>query len=179
MSVSKQLAAAARHLLSLAVLLILSACGGPTSPDGGSAQSVVNNMTPDIKVNGVTLQPGSTTNVTVGTMVGFLVNYTNNSGQTLHTAVAAVRDDGVERIEQCGATGSGGDGGGFGAGKTIFSNDPVYTPGHTVRLMLFAALGPGPTGPGQCLLLLGSFPDAQLNHAAVQAERLLATFAVQ
>ena len=80
------------RLLSLAMFLILSACGGPASPDGGSsAQSLVNNMTPDIQVNGVTVQPGSTTNVTVGTKIYHQVNFRNNSGQTLHTAFVAVR----------------------------------------------------------------------------------------
>ena len=168
------------RVLSLAVVLILSACGGPASPDGGnSAESVVNSMTPDIKINGVTVQPGSTTNVTVGTTVAIQVNHTNQSGQILHTAVAFVRDDGVESLEQCGASGSGGQGGGSGFSRTISANDPVFTPGRTVRAMLFVALGPGPTGPGQCLLgFLQSFPF-QVNHAAVQAERLLATFAVQ
>ena len=68
-------------------------------------------MTPDIKIDGVTAQSGSTINVTVGTKIDYQVNYTNNSGQTLHTAVVFVRDDGVERLHQCGATGSGGDGG--------------------------------------------------------------------
>jgi hypothetical protein len=167
-----------RRILPLAVILMMSACGGPTSPDGGgSAQSLVNNATPDIKVNGITIQPGSTTNVTVGTTVACQVNYTNNSGQTQHTAVVAVRDDGVERLETCGASGSGGGGGAFGYGKSIFTSDPVYTPGHTTRLLLLAALGPSPTGAGQCLL--GSVLSGQVNHAAVQAERLLAAFAVQ
>lgn len=167
-----------RRLLPLAGILVLSACGGgPTSPNGGgSAQSLVNNMTPDIKINGVTVQTGTPINVTAGTQVGFQVNYSNNSGQTLHTAVAFVRDDGAERVQQCGASGSGGGGGGFGSSVTIFTPDPVFTPGHTVRVMLFAALGEGPTGPGQCLL--GSILGA-VNHAAVQAERVLATLTVQ
>jgi len=43
--------------------------------------------------------------------------------------------------------------------------------------LLFAALGSGPAGPGQCLLRLVS--TSQVNHAEVQAERVLATFAVQ
>ena len=168
-----------RNLPFLTVLLVLSACGGgPTGPDGGSAQGVVNNVTLDLKVNNVAVQPGSTISLNVGTLVGIQYNFNNNSGQTLHTAVAAVRDDGVERVEQCGAAGSGGEGGGFGFSKTVFANDPVYTPGHTVRMMLFAALGEGPTGPGQCLLLLGSFPGP-VNRAAVQAERVLMTFTVQ
>jgi hypothetical protein len=138
----------------------------------------VNNATLDLKVNNVAVQPGSTTTVAVGSLVGVQYNFTNNSGQTLHTAVAAVRDDGVERVEQCGAAGSGGGEGGFGFSKTIFANDPVYTPGRTVRMVLFAALGDGPTGPGQCLLLLGSFPGP-VNRAAAQAERVLMTFTVQ
>ena len=166
-----------RHLLPLPVLLVLSACGGgPTSPDGGSVQGIVNSATPTITVNGVTVQPGSTANVAVGSSVENRVDHTNNSGQTLHTAVASVRDDGVEHLENCGASGSGGQGGGVGSSRTIFTGDPVYTPGHTVRLMLYAALGAGPTGPGQCLL--GSFTTGQVNHAAVQAERVLVTFVV-
>ena len=169
-----------RLLLPLAAILVMSACGGgPTSPDGGTAQGVVNAMTPEIKINGTVVQAGSPINVTVGTMVGFQVNFTNRSGQTLHTAVAYVRDDGVERLTQCGGSGSGGDGGAFGSSTTIFTNDPVFTPGRTVRIMLFAALSPGsgPTGPGQCLL--GSVLTGQVNHAEVQAERVLATLAVQ
>jgi hypothetical protein len=166
-----------RHLRPLAALLVLSACGGLTSPGGGSSiQSVLNSMTPDIKVNGVAVQPGTTTDVAVGTTVAYQINFTNNSGQVLHTALLLVRDDGVERLIQCGASGSGGSGGGFGTGSTIFANDPVYTPGHTVRVMLLGALGPGPTGPGQCLL---QSSPGQANHAAVQAERLLATLAVR
>lgn len=143
-----------RRLPSLAVLLVLSACGGPTSPDGGGSaiQSLLNSATPDIKINGVTVQPGSTTDVAIGNTVGYQINYTNRSGQVLHTAVAYVRDDGAERVAQCGATGSGGDGGGFGSSTSIFRNDSVFTPGHTVRMLLFGALGAGPTGPGQCLL---------------------------
>jgi hypothetical protein len=167
-----------RHLLSLAMLLVLSACGSPASPDGGGSaiQSLVNSATPDIKVNGVTVQPGSTTNATVGSTVAYQINYTNSSGQVLHTGVAFVRDDGVERLATCGATGSGGGGGGFGSSTTIFMNDPIFTRGHTARVMLLGALGPGPTGPGQCLL---QSSPGQVNHAAVQAERLLVTLAVQ
>jgi len=167
-----------RELAVAAVVLFLTACsGGPSSPDGGgSAQAVVNSATPDIKVNGISVQPGSTTNVTAGAEVGYQVNYTNNSGQTLHTALAAVRDDGVDRVEQCGASGSGGGGGGFGSSRTISANDSFYTRGRTVRLVLFAALGPTPTVPGQCLLGALGGP---VNRAAVQAERLLATLVVQ
>ena len=135
-------------------------------------------MTPEIKINGVVVQTGSTVNVTVGTKVDYVVNFTNNTGQTAHTAVAAVRDDGAERLETCGASGSGGGGGGFGSGASIFANDPVYTRGHTVRLMLLGALGPntGPTGPGQCLL--GAI-NGTLTRANVQAERLLVALVVQ
>ncbi len=166
-----------RERAVVAMVLFLTACsGGPSSPDGGgSAQSDVNSAASDIKVNGIAVAPGSTTNVTVGTAVGYQVNYTNNSGQTLHTALAAVRDDGVDRVEQCGASGSGGGGGGFGSSKTIFANDSFYTPGRTVRWVLFGALGPAPTGSA---CLLGSI-GGPVNRAAVQAERLLATLAIQ
>jgi hypothetical protein len=167
-----------RCVSSLAVILVLSACGGgPTSPDGGSSiQSLLNSATPEIKVSGVTVQPGSTTNIAIGATVDYRVNYSNNSGQTLHTALVIVRDDGAERVITCGATGSGGSGGAFGVSGTVFANDGVYTPGHTVRVLLLGALGSGPTGPGQCLL---QSTQGQANRAAVQAERLLITFAVQ
>lgn len=162
----------------LAVLAILSACGGPTSPGGGGSaiQSILNSAAPDIKVNGVTVQPGSSTNVTVGTTIAYQVNFTNSSGQVLHTGVAFARDDGVERLEMCGASGSGGGGGAFGSSTTVFTNDPIFTPGRTVRMLLLGALGSGSTGSGQCLLR--SSPG-QVNRAAVQAERLLVTLAVQ
>ena len=131
-----------RHLLYLAVLLVLSACGSPTSP--GSIQSHLDMTSPDLKVNGVTIQPGSTTNVSVGSTIAFRVDYTNNSGQSLHIAFLLVRDDGVERLLNCGVTGSGGGGGGFGVGTTIFAEDR----GHTVRVLMLGAYGPNSSGPG-------------------------------
>ena len=162
-----------RHLLYLAVLFVLSACGSPTSP--GSIQSHLDIATPDLKVNGVTIQPGSTTNVSVGSRVDFRVDYTNNSGQFLHTAILLVRDDGVERLLNCGVAGSGGQGGGNGAGTTISAGDR----GHTVRVLLLGAYGPGPQGPPPPCLLLSSSGSFQVNHANVQAQRLLVTLAVQ
>ena len=153
------------------MLLFLSACKGPTSP--GSIQSHVDTMTPDLKVNGVIVQPGSTTNVSVGSRIDFRVDYTNKSGQFLHTAIVVVRDDGVERLLNCGVSGSGGGGGGFGSGTTITADDR----GHTLKVMLFGAYGPGSQGPPpQCLL---QSPGSQVNHANVQAQRLLVTFTVQ
>jgi hypothetical protein len=68
-----------RHLLYLAVLLVLSACDSPTSP--GSIQSHLEITTPNLKVNGVTIQPESTTNTGVGASIDLRVDYTNNSGQ--------------------------------------------------------------------------------------------------
>ena len=156
-----------RHLLYLAVLLVLSACSSPTSPS--SIQSHLDMTTPDLKVNGVTIQPGSTTNVSVGSRVDIRVDYANNSGQFLHTGILFVRDDGVERLLNCSVAGSGGQGGGSGVGTTIFADDR----GHTVRVLLLGAYGPGSS---QCLLQSGSF---QVNHANVQAQRLLVTLAVQ
>jgi hypothetical protein len=129
--------------------------------------------TPDLTVNGVTIQPGSTTNVSVGARVDFRVNYTNHSGQSLHTAIVLVRDDEVERLLNCSVAGSGGQGGGSGVGTTIFPDDR----GHTVRVLLLGAYGPGSQGPPPpCLLQTGSF---QVNHANVQAQRLLVTLVVQ
>lgn len=159
-----------RYLRYLAVFLVLSACRSPTSP--GSIQSNLDMARPDLKVNGVTIQPGSTTTVNVGSSIDFRVDYTNRSGQFLHTAILLVRDDGVERLVSCGASGSGGQGGGFGGGTTVFADDR----GRTVRVWLLAAYSPNSTGLGQCLLgVLGG----RANRAAVQAERLLATLAVQ
>jgi hypothetical protein len=170
-----------RRVRAAAVVVLLLQCGcggGPTSPGGGSgAQAVLNSASPELTVNGVTVAPNVTTNVTVGSTVAFQVNYTNNSGQTLHTGISVLRDDGVERLVNCGASGSGGGGGGFGSGWTIFANDPFYTPGRSMRVLLLAALGSGPTAPGECLL--GSIASGQVNRAAVQAERLLATLAIQ
>jgi hypothetical protein len=159
-----------RPLLYLALLLVLSACGSPTAP--GSIQAHLDTTTPDLKVNGVTIPPGSTTTVSVGSTVDFRVDHTNKSGQFLHTAIVMIREDGVERVLLCGVSGSGGGGGGHGAGTTIF---PEYR-GHTVRVMLFGAYGPGAQGPPPaCLLQSGS----QVNHANVQAQRLLMTLVVQ
>jgi hypothetical protein len=160
-----------RHLLYLAVLLVVSACGSPASP--GSIQSHVDMMTPNLKVNGVTIQPGSTTNVSVGSRVDFRVDHTNNSGHFLHTAIILVRDDGVERLLNCSVSGSGGQGGGSEVGITVNADDR----GHTLKVLLLGAYGPGSQGPPpQCLLQTPSF---QVNHANVQAERLLVTIAVQ
>jgi hypothetical protein len=154
----------------LAVFLVLSACGSPSSPDGGGIQAHLDRATPDLKVNGATIQPGSTANIAVGSRADFRIDFTNRSGQNLHLAVVFVRDDGIERLLLCSVSGSGGEGGGSGAGTTIFPEDR----GHTVRVMLLGAYGPS----SQCLLQssTGSF---QVNHANVQAQRLLATFAVQ
>jgi hypothetical protein len=44
-----------RYLLYLALLVVLSACRSLTSP--GSIQSHLDMTTPDLKVNGVTIQP--------------------------------------------------------------------------------------------------------------------------
>jgi hypothetical protein len=166
------------RLLSLTVLLGLCACGSPTSPDGGNSgvQSLLDRATPDSKDNGVAVQPGSTANAAVGAVVSYQVNYTNNSGRILHYGILLVRDDGVERLEVCGATGSGGGGGGFGSSATIFSSDPIYTRGRTVRVLLLGALGPDVTGPGPCYL---QSSPGQRNRANVQAERLLVVIAVQ
>jgi hypothetical protein len=160
-----------RHLLYLAVLLVLSACDSPTSP--GSIQSHLEITTPNLKVNGVTIQPESTTNTGVGASIDLRVDYTNNSGQSLHIAFLLVRDDGVEHLLSCGVTGSGGQGGGFGVGTTIFAEDR----GHTVRVLLLGAYGPNSSGPGQQCLLQSS--PGQVNHANVQAQRLLMTLVVQ
>lgn len=164
-----------RYVLYLAVLLVLSACGSPTSP--GSIQSNLDMATPDLKVNGATIQPGSTTNVGVGSRVDFQVNYTNHSGQYLHTGLLLVRDDGVERLLRCGASGRGGQGGGFGVGTTISAQDR----GHTLRVLLLGAYSPdSSSGPqAQCLFQLSPGSFEGVNHANVQAERLLVTLAVQ
>jgi hypothetical protein len=163
---------------TIALLLVLSACGGsPAAPYGVSAiQALLDRATPEIKINGAVVAPGSTTSVTVGTAVNYQVNFTNNSGQILHTALVIVRDDGAERLLQCGASGSGGTGGGFGVGHTIFSGDSVYTPGHTVRVLWLGAFNSSMSGAGQCYLQLS---QGVVDHANVQAERLLATLAVQ
>jgi hypothetical protein len=159
-----------RHLLYL-VFFLLSACNSPTSP--GSIQSHVDTMTPDLRVNGVVVQPGSTTSVGVGSRIDFRVDHTNNSGQFLHTAIVLVRDDGVERLLNCAVSGSGGQGGGSGAGTTVNADDR----GHTLKVLLLGAYGPGSQGPPpQCLL---QSPGFQVNHANVQAQRLLVTFTVQ
>lgn len=156
------------------MLVVLSACGSPTAPgSGGGIQSHLDAVTPDLKVNGAAIQPGSTTNVSIGSRVDFRIDYTNNSGQFLHTAILLVRDDGAERLLNCSVAGSGGQGGGSGVGTTIFPDDR----GHTVRALLLGAYGQGSQGPPpQCLLQTGSF---QVNHANVQAQRLLVTLTVQ
>jgi hypothetical protein len=160
-----------RQLMYFALLLALSGCRSPTSP--GSIQSHLDTTTPDLKVNGASLQPGTTTTVSVGARVDLRIDYINNSGQFLHTALVFVRDDGVERLINCGVSGSGGQGGGFGGGTSIFPEDR----GHTVRVFLLGAYGPGSGGPPpRCLLQSDSF---QVNRANVQAERLLMTLVVQ
>jgi hypothetical protein len=160
-----------QQLPYLAALLVLSACGSPTAPS--SIQSHLEMTTPDLRVNGVAITPGSTTSVSVGARVDFRVDYTNHSGRFLHTAIVLVRDDGVERLLNCSVSGSGGQGGGNGVGTTIFPEQR----GHTLRVMLLGAYGPGSSGPPPpCLLQTGSF---QVNRANVQAERLLVTLTVQ
>ena len=158
-------------------LLSTIACGGPTGPDSGSAQAIVENATPTITVNGATVQAGSTVTVSVGATVGYRYDFRNNSGQVFHDGILIVRDDGPEQLIMCGASGSGGDGGASGVSSSIFPNHPIYTPGHTVRVYLLGALGPNvQTGPGQCYLQLS---QGVPNHANVQFQRLLVTLAVQ
>jgi hypothetical protein len=155
-------------MLSLALVLVLSACRNPASP--GSIQAHLDMTTPDLKVNGASVQPGSTTNVSVGARVDLRIDHTNNSGQFLHTAIVFVREDGVERLLQCGVSGSGGQGGASGVGTTIFPEDR----GHTIRVVLLGAYG----STQQCLLQTA--PNVfQVNRANVQAERHLMTLVVQ
>jgi len=155
----------------LALLITLSACGSPTSP--GSIQSHLDTTSPDLKVNGVAVQPGSTTNVSVGSRVDLRIDYTNKSGHFLHTAFVLAREDGIERLLSCGVSGSGGEGGGSGVGTTINTDDR----GRTLRVLLLGAYGPGSQGPPPPCLL--QTPDFKVNRANVQAERLLMTLAVQ
>ncbi len=153
------------------MVLALTACGSPTSP--GSIGSHLDTLTPDLKVNGVTVQPGSTTNVNVGARVDLRIDHTNHSGRFLHTALVFVRDDGVERLVNCSVSGSGGQGGANGASVLLFPEDR----GHTARVLLLGAYGPGSGGPPPpCLLASDTF---KVNHANVQAERLLMTLVVQ
>ena len=163
----------------VSLLIILSACGGdsPTAPGGVSGiQAHLDRMTADIRIGGVTVPTGSTANATVGSQIAFTVTYTNNSGQVLHTGILYVRDDGVERLDQCGAGGSGGGSGSFGSSTMIFANDPFFARGRTVRMVLLGAYGPNVSGPGQCYLQLS---QGVANHANVQAERVLLTIVVQ
>src|SRR5262245_15375479 len=95
-----------RQLPTLAVFVVLCACGGsPTSPT--AIQPLLDSMTPDVKVNGASVQVGTSVTVAVGIKVDYLVNYKNNSGKTLHYGLLLVRDDGLETLSMCGATGSG------------------------------------------------------------------------
>ena len=165
-----------RHALVFASVLIVSACGGPTGPDSGSAQAIVENATPTLTINSATVPAGSTVTVSVGGMVSFRVDYRNNSGQTFHHGIVYVRDDGLERLASCGASGSGGDGGAFGSGFSIFPNDPMFVPGRTVRIVLLGALGPNISGPGQCYLQV---TQGVPNYTNVQTQRLLVTLVVQ
>ena len=167
-----------RRLLPFAGFLVLSACGGsPTSPDDvGAVQALLNNMSPEIKVNGVVVTPGTIVNVTVGSSITYLINFTNNSGQILHTGLLFVRDDGMETLAMCGASGSGGGSGAFGTSTNIFPNHPFFAPGRTVRVVVIGAFGPNVSGPGQCYL---QSSQGVVNHANVQAERVLITLAVQ
>jgi hypothetical protein len=160
----------------LTAALLSSACGGPTGPDSDSAQAIVQNATPTITINGAAVQPGTTATVAVGATVSYRYDFRNDSGQVFHAGLLIVRDDGVESLLMCGATGSGGGGAGFGTSSSIFPNHPVYTPGHTVRVYVLGALGPNVSGPGQCYLQLS---QGVPNHANVQTQRLLITLVVQ
>jgi hypothetical protein len=154
-----------------------AACEGPTSPDSGSAQTIVENPTPTIMINGSVVQAGSTVPVSVGATVSYRYDVRNNSGQVFHDGILIVRDDGPEQLIMCGASASGGDGGASGVSSSMFPNHPIYTPGHTVRVYLLGALGPNvQTGPGQCYLQL---TQGVPNHANVQSQRLLVTLTVQ
>ncbi len=166
-----------RLTLLLTAALVLPACGGPTGPDSSTAQAIVENATPTITINGAAVQAGSTVTVTVGSTVFYRYDFRNNSGQVFHDGILIVRDDGPESLIMCGASGSGGDGGGSGVSSSIFPNHPIYTPGHTVRVYLLGALGPNVSGPGQCYL--GDIVQGVANHANVQTRRLLLTLAVQ
>jgi len=165
-----------RLTLLLTAALFLPACGGPTGPDSGSAQAIVENSTPTLTVAGAPVQPGATVTVAQGTSVSYRVDYRNNSGQVFHYGVMVANDNGMERLESCGAAGSGGEGGGFGSGLTVASFDPMYARGRTVRVVLLGALGPNVSGPGQCYLQI---TQGVPNHANVQTERVLMTLVVQ
>ena len=166
-----------RALLLTAILILGTGCGGPTSPDSGSAQAIVENAMATITVNGAAVQSGSTVTVSVGATVSYRYDFRNNSGQVFHDGIVIVRDDGPEQLIMCGASASGGDGGASGVSSSIFPNHPIYTPGHTVRVYLLGALGPNvQTGPGQCYLQLSLGVP---NHANVQTQRLLVTLTVQ
>jgi hypothetical protein len=159
------------HLPYLAVLLALSACSSPTAPgSGGSAiQSLLDNSTLDLKVNGVTVQPGSTADVGVGSKVTFHADHTNSSGEVLHTGLLVVRQE-VERLDSCAVTPSGAAGADF-VSTTIGSGEE----GQTVRVFLLGAFNPDT----QRCSLRSSPRSTQVSHANVQAQRLLVTLAVQ
>lgn len=169
-----------RQLLLVGAVIALPACGGggPAAPAGVSEiQALLDRGTPNITINGVTVAAGSTTNVIVGTAVSYTFNFNNTSGQVLHAALVIVRDDGPESLLACSASGSGGQGGSFGVSHTISANHPVYARGRTVRVTVLGAFNPTVPGPGQCYL--GDPFQGTVNRASVQAERVLATLAVQ
>jgi hypothetical protein len=159
------------HLQYLAVLLALSACSSPTAPgSGGSAiQSLLDTATFDLKVNGVTVQPGSTANVRVGSKVSFQVDHTNDSGQVMHTGIMYI-SLGVEHLNSCAVTPSGGVGENF-VSTTIGAGEQ----GQTMKVFLLGAFNPDT----QRCSLWSSPRSTQVNHANVQAQRLLVTLTVQ
>ena len=160
-----------RHVLYFAVVLLFSACGSPTAPGGGGSaiQSLLDNSTPDLKVNGVTVQPGSTPNVGLGSRLTFHVEHTNSSGEVLRTGLLIVRR-GVERLDSCAVTPSGAAGADF-VSTTIGAGEE----GQTVRVFLLGGFNPD----SQRCSLRSSPRSTQVNHANVQAQRLLVTLAVQ
>ena len=162
--------------LLLTSCFLVCACGGPAGPDSGSITAIIENASPTLTVNGAAVQSGAAISVAPGATVSYRVDYHNNSGQTFHYGVMVVNDLGLERLDSCGATGSGGEGGGFGMGWTIPTFDPIYARGRTVRVILLGALGPNVSGPGQCYLQV---TQGVVNHSNVQTERLLLTLVIQ
>ena len=141
-----------------------------------SVQCIVDKASVSVSVNNAFVDLASSTTVTAGSPYAVVFNFTNMNVEALFAALLYVRDDGMEHLSGCLGLGiSIGGGGGFNFSGTISASDPMFAPGHTVRLYVVATFGQIPPADG-CPLRTAT---GGLNQAAVQGQRHLATFVRQ
>ena len=171
----------------LGIVVVVSACGGsPSSPNPAVAdcspetpQCILDRALMTFSVSGVAVEIGSTATVVPNSWLELRVDYTRQSAGFMFHGTVYTRDDGFERLAGC--TGGGGGGASasvrsFGSGTTVTSSDPMFAPGHSVRVSVVAAFSE--LSPPQVLCPFTS-ADRGVNRAAVQGQRQVVTLVRQ